>query len=354
MTPTSRLFATQRFSSAAIAPISGAETSGLLSPTSKNETTIGVETRLRQNTNLTTRYRLDSGVNGTDSYAVIGVLTRVPVRPGLSVDWTLDNALHLAGAGRGYIGGSFGFTQLMDDKLRISARYELRRRDRSEHGFTAGVVGRLTESTSALARYRISNLGTGTATNRLNDGQLALSIRPRKSDRVALLFSYEFGTARPTTFIPGVTNKGRADRISVDGLVDLGQGLNFYARVATSLVPGFSEVRRHATFLQGRLQQSVFRRFDIAGEARWIRESANVPGALVTGAEFGTWLTRDFRIGLGYSAEGSASPGALLNSTAARGGIYLVISSRLSSIFDLMGESSKKKSVAAVESASTQ
>src|SRR4029434_2980590 len=129
--PTSRLFATQRFSSAAIAPISGAETSGLSSPTSKNDTTTGVETRLRQHKNLTTRYRLDSGVNGTDSYAVLGVLTRVPVRPGLSVDWTLDNALHIAGAGRGYIGGSFGFSQLVDDKLRISARYELRRRDRS-------------------------------------------------------------------------------------------------------------------------------------------------------------------------------------------------------------------------------
>src|SRR4029450_13933471 len=107
-------------------------------------------------------------------------------------------------------------------------------------------------------------------------------------------------------------------------------------------------------FPQVRFQQSLFRRFDIAGEARWIRESANVPGALVAGAEFGSWLTRDFRIGLGYSAQGFANPGALLNSTAARGGVYLVISSRLSSIFDLIGESSQKKSVTAVESASKQ
>jgi len=352
MTDTSRLFATQRFSSAAIVPISGAETSGLLSPTSTRETTIGVESRLRQNTSLTTRYRMDSGVNGTDSFAVVGVLTRVPVRPGLSIDWSLDNALHLAGSGRGYLGGSFGFSQLIDDKLRISARYELRHREIVEHGFTAGVVGRLTESTSALARYRISNFGAGTATSRLNDGQLALSVRPRKSDRVALLFSYDFGAVRPTMLTPGQTHQGRTDRVSADGLVDLGHGLNFYSRAAKSLVPGFSEGRRHATFFQGRLQQSLFRRFDIAGEARWIRESANVPGALVTGAEFGTWLTRDFRIGLGYSAQGFANPGALLNSTAARGGLYLVISSRLSSIFDLMGESSKKKSVTATDSAS--
>jgi hypothetical protein len=91
-------------------------------------------------------------------------------------------------------------------------------------------------------------------------------------------------------------------------------------------------------YLQGRLQKSLTKRFDIAGEARWIKESNLTSGALVAGVEWGTWVTRDLPVGLGYSPSGFANPGALLNSTAARGGAYLVVSSRLSSIFELMGE----------------
>jgi len=102
------------------------------------------------------------------------------------------------------------------------------------------------------------------------------------------------------------------------------------------------------TYLQGRLQKSLTHRFDIAGEARWVQESKMVRGALIIGLEWGTWLTRDFRVGLGYSPSGFANPGALLNSTAARGGLYMVISSRLSGIFDLMGGSEKSKSATSV------
>jgi len=95
---------------------------------------------------------------------------------------------------------------------------------------------------------------------------------------------------------------------------------------------------RLGTFVQSRLQKSLSRRFDIAGEARWVREFVHAPGALIPAVEWGTWVTRDLRIGLGYSPRGFANPGSLLNSTAARGGAYLVISSKLSAIFDLMGK----------------
>src|SRR5262245_29854975 len=111
MTPESRLFATQRFSSDPIVPIGGSELAGLFSPLSTRETAIGMETRLRENTNLTTQYRMDTGLEGTDSFAVFGVLTRLPVKSGLSIDWSIDNALHRAGAGRCYVGGSTALAQ---------------------------------------------------------------------------------------------------------------------------------------------------------------------------------------------------------------------------------------------------
>jgi len=349
LSSTNRLFATQRFSSAPIQSISGAESNGILAPLSTKETAIGIESRLRQNTSLTTNYSLDSSMNGTDSFAVLGVMTRVPVRSGLSIDWSVNNAVHLAGSGKGYVGGSFGFTQMVEDKLRVSSRYELRRREEMETIFTTGVVGRLTNSTSAMARYR-SAQENGLPDGGLRDGQVALSVRPSKSERIAMLFSYDFSNGSVIAPLANGFKSGNApvplnsvilgytSRLSTDGLVQIAQGLEFYSRVAVAQTPGFYGDSRLGKYVQGRLQKSLTKRFDIAGEARWVKESSLTSGALVTGVEWGTWVTRDLRVGLGYSPSGFANPGALLNSTAARGGAYLVVSSRLSSIFDLMGD----------------
>jgi VCBS repeat-containing protein len=366
LTSTNRIFATQRISSSPITPIDGAETSGVLVPQSTKETAIGMESRLRQNTSLTTNYTMDSSLSGPDSFAVLRLLTRVPIRSGLSFDWSLDNAMHLAGTGKGYVGGSLGFTETRDDKLRMSVRYELRRRDTTETILTAGVVGRLNAATSALVRYRTAE-NQVTGIGRINDGQMALSVRPKKSDRVAMLFSYDFGngnsfaplsnsmgtnasTVSNTGAVPSpaVVNLARTDRLSMDGLIEIHHGFEFYSRAAAARTPGIYGGSRVGTYLQGRLQKSLTRRFDIAGEARWVQESRIARGALITGLEWGTWLNRDLRIGLGYSPSGFANPGALLNSTAARGGLYMVISSRLSGIFDLMGGSEKSKSATSV------
>jgi uncharacterized repeat protein (TIGR01451 family) len=370
LTSANRIFATQRISSSPITPIGGAETSGVLVPQSTKETAVGVESRLRQNTSLTTNYTMDSALSGADSFAVLRVLTRVPIRSGLSFDWSLDNAMHLSGNGKGYVGGSLGFTETRDDTLRISVRYELRRRDTAETILTAGVVGRLNAATSALVRYRTAE-NQVTGVGRIDDGQLALSVRPKKSDRVAMLFSYDFGNANSfaplinamganastvpstsTVSSPASVNLARTDRLSMDGLIEIRHGFEFYSRVAAARTPGIYGGSRVGTYLQGRLQKSLTHRFDIAGEVRWVQESKIVRGAWITGLEWGTWLNRDFRIGLGYSPSGFANPGALLNSTAARGGLYLVISSRLSGIFDLMGGSEKSKSATSVKAKS--
>jgi hypothetical protein len=366
LTSTYRIFATQRISSSPITPIGGAETSGVLAPQSTKETAVGVESRLRQNTILTTNYTMASALSGPDSYVVLRLLTRMPIRSGLSFDWSLDNAMHLSGKGKGYVGGSLGFTETRDDKLRISVRYELRRRDTAEIILTAGVVGRLNAATSALARYRTAEY-QGAGIGRINDGQLALSVRPKKSDRVAMLFSYDFGNGNSfaplsnamdanasavsntsTVSSPASVNPARTDRLSIDGLIEIRHGFEFYSRVAAARTPGIYGGSRVGTYLQGRLQKALTHRFDIAGDARWVQESKIVRGALITGLEWGTWLNRDFRVGLGYSPSGFANPGALLNSTAARGGLYMVISSRLSGIFDLMGGSEKSKSATSV------
>src|SRR5262249_14102841 len=170
MSPSNRLYATQRFSSAPIVPISGVESAGLSTPLSTRETAFGIESRVALHTSLSTRYRLDSSANGTDSFAVFGVLTRVPLREKLSMDWSVDDAMHLAGQSAGYFGGGIGLAYTDENRLRSSFRYELRHRQLNEHMLSAGVVGRLTSTVSTLGRYRIADIGNGV---RGTDGQAA-------------------------------------------------------------------------------------------------------------------------------------------------------------------------------------
>jgi hypothetical protein len=132
----------------------------------------------------------------------------------------------------------------------------------------------------------------------------------------------------------------------MDGYVLLRPGLESYTRWAAVQLPSTGgESRRHATFFQTRLQQRVTRRFDIAAEVRLVKEAALAPRQTIGAVEFGAWVSRDFRVGIGYSSHGFSNPSSLLNSTASRGGTYLVISSRLSSLFDLMGGARRNKFV---------
>ena len=336
MRPGTELYVMQRLSSAPIIPISGVEAGGLSSsPLSTRETAIGVASRLGRYTSLNNRYKLESTINGTDSFAVLGLLTSIPVRKGLALDWSLDHGRHLAGNGDGYVGGAFAIVYSKNDDLRATARYELRQRSVSQHIVSLGAVGRLTSDISMLARYRRADIVT-TERGRLSDGQVSVAVRPRQSDRVALLFSYEQGRQNGTGAFD--VTPGRTDQLSMDGYVLLRPGLESYTRWAAVRLPAVGgRARGTATFFQTRLQQSVTRRFDVAAEVRLVQEMALGPWQEIFAAEFGAWLSRDFRVGIGYSSRGFHNPGSMLNSTASRGGTFLVLSSRLSSIFDLMG-----------------
>ena len=87
---------------------------------------------------------------------------------------------------------------------------------------------------------------------------------------------------------------------------------------------------------QGRLQRVLFGRFDLAGETRRIKESLTDPGRTVYAAEWGTRLSSDLRIGVGYGSGAFAVAGSVLRASALRGGVYVIVSSTLSQLFDLM------------------
>ncbi|MEJ7655260.1 MAG: hypothetical protein WKH64_18970, partial [Chloroflexia bacterium] len=184
------IFFTQRLASAPIVPISDTSATGFASTGSRRETSIGIETKLGRYTNVSSRYQLENGINGTDSFAVIGLQNRLPLSKQLSLDIGFEHGFHLAGAGQSFTGGSFGFSYLPTKDLRTAARYELRNQTGGlAQLLTLGAAGRLGDGITTLARFQSSRSNFQGRENSTLQGTAALALRPLKSDRVALLLS---------------------------------------------------------------------------------------------------------------------------------------------------------------------
>ena len=97
-----KIFLTQRLSSAAIKPIGDLAQTGFAFSNARRETAFGVESRFGKYTSVNGRYQLENGINGTDSFAVIGLQNRLPLTKELSLELGFERGFHLAGAGESF------------------------------------------------------------------------------------------------------------------------------------------------------------------------------------------------------------------------------------------------------------
>jgi uncharacterized repeat protein (TIGR01451 family) len=335
VTPATQLFATQRWSNAPIIPITGIGAGGLFTPLSTRETAVGIESRLQRFTTLTSRYQIDRGISGTDGLAVLGVLTRVPVGPVWSVDGGLDRAVHVQGSGSGYTSATGGLS-FAPEAWRATLHYQFRAGAQSQHLFSTGVAGQLAPSVTALAHYRRADYLLSDTKQTRVDALAALAVRPRSTDRAALLFSWNYGDDLSQILVLNQQPGHRLGRLSADGYFQPARRLELYSRVAL-LRTDLGNLGSASTYLwQGRAQVAVFSRVDVAGELRWVDELAsNTGGRLIDAGEIGFWVSRDLRVGGGYTSRPWTASGPTLETSTGRGGFYFVLSSRLSSLFDL-------------------
>jgi hypothetical protein len=151
------LFLNERLASAPIVPIADVSQSGFASVLSQRETAIGVDSRLSKYTSLSSSYRLESGINSTDSFAVLGFMNRVPVRPDLSLDFGLEHGARITGKSGDYDSATLGFGYTPAKHIRTATHYEFRDRQGSGTILTTGLAGKLTESWTALGRFQYAN-----------------------------------------------------------------------------------------------------------------------------------------------------------------------------------------------------
>jgi hypothetical protein len=337
-----KLFFTQRLSAAPITPIGDFSAAGFAGSSSRRETAVGVETRFGKFTSMSGRYQLENAINGTDSFAVIGLQNRLPITKKFSVELGFERGFHLLGPNQSFNSGTIGLGWQPNADFRASARYEYRDRGGLGQLFTAGAAGRLREGITALSRFQFSRGGFGGRTNSSLEGTAALAIRPLKSDRAGLLFSYTHRSLIQNGVNGSTPTRDRVDSLSTDGYYQLTKRLELYGRVALRFnsngQPQLPFVSTLTFLTQARAQYLVTSRLDWAVETRMLFQPSSHTTRSTYATEAGFWVLPDVRLGVGYNFTAAKEPaGAQVLPT--RRGFYFTISSKLSNLFDLFGTS---------------
>ncbi|HEX8745778.1 MAG TPA: SdrD B-like domain-containing protein [Pyrinomonadaceae bacterium] len=341
--PWAKLFLTQRIASEPITPISDTTLTGFAASNARRETAIGIQSKLGRYTTLGGRYQLENGINGTDSFAVIGLQNRLPVTKELSLEFGYERGFLIAGEGSGFNSVTLGASWLPTDSFRSSVRYELR--DRAGRGqlLALGAAGRLGDGFTTMARVQFSRSLFANRENELMDGTVAIAYRPTESDRYGLLFSYRHRGLTQDGISGAAPTRQRADVLSADGYYQLMKNLELYGRFAMKIsADGDAQLIYVSTMTymtQGRAQYRFGRYFDLAAETRYMIQPATGTRSSSTGAEIGFWATPDLRLGGGYNFSSSFDGPGSKSFNNTRRGFYFTISSKLSNLFDLFGTS---------------
>jgi large repetitive protein len=339
--PWAKLFLTQRLASEPITPISDTTLTGFAASSARRETAIGIQSRLGRYTTLGGRYQLENGVNGTDSFAVIGLQNRLPINQALSLEFGYERGFLLTGTGESFNSVTLGASWLPTESFRSNVRYELRDRKGLGQLFAVGAAGRLGDGFTTMARLQFSRSVFSERQHELAEGMAAIAYRPTASDRYGLLFSYRYRSLSQEGIDGLQPTRQRADVLSADGYYQLANNLEVYGRFALKVsADGDAQLAYVSTLTymaQGRAQYRLGRYFDLAAETRYMIQPITGSRSQSTGSEIGFWATPDLRLGGGYNFSSSFdSPGSRQFNNGRRG-FYFTISSKLSNLFDLFG-----------------
>ena len=336
-----KLFFTQRLAAAPIVPIGDFTANGFAGSSSRRETAIGVETRFGKYTSMTGRYQLENGINGTDSFAVVGLQNRLPLNKELSLEFGFERGFHMAGPNQSFNSGTVGFGWQPTSDFRASARYEYRDRGGVGQLFAVAAAGKLSEGVTALTRFQFSRGEVDGRSSQSTEGTAALAIRPLKSDNTGLLFSYTHRSMQQNA--PGVgPTRDRLDSLATDAYRQLTKRLevfgHFALRLSANGQPELPYVSTLSFLTQARAQYLLTSRLDWAFETRNLFQPSSHTMRSTYATEAGFWIIPDLRVGGGYNFTSASEPGTS-SGLPTRRGFYFTVSSKLSNLFDLFGTS---------------
>jgi uncharacterized repeat protein (TIGR01451 family) len=333
-----RYFLKFRDSSRPIEAIADVSAAGLTPPHSRSELQLGAETRLGSYSTLTSRYQVDNGMAGTDSFAVVGLGTRLPVSEELSVDVRGEAGLRVAGSGDDFESLSSGLSWLPREDFRATFRYELRSADGFGQTVSAAAVGKPGEDVTLVARLAASDASQMGRDTTVVDFLGGLALRPLHRDDYGLLFAWKRSDRRQGGLGPGGDVRTLSDTYSADGVLEFTPRVRFFGRMAltdtTDTPPGLPAVATTTTLAQSRLEYQLGRRWDVAGEVRDVILWQTDLRRDSLGLECGFWATGDLRLGLGYGF--TSSKPLETEDPSIKQGFYFNLTTKLNRILELL------------------
>ncbi|MGD2184128.1 hypothetical protein [Lusitaniella coriacea] len=306
---------------------------GLLGDNSITSVDTIVDRKMGENTNITSRYSVVSGVNGMTSQSAIGLTHRWPIAPGLAMDFGYERitsdvfgetaagprfrqpfAVGQSASSLGFSSGdsySVGIQYTANPDFKASARFEQRNSTGGNNTVViASAAGKISPALTALMRFQYASSATPFLQG-LGDTtkfRLGVAYRDPNDDRFNGLFRYEYRndpSTIPDTLLFGSGTGSSEHIVSTDWIYAPNWQWEFYGKYAmrfsqTSLADNFSN---SSTIHLGQLR-ATYRfayQFDVSLEGRVITQPSANFTELGFAAELGYYLTPDLRLGLGYS-----------------------------------------------------
>ncbi len=325
-----------------------------------------LDRRIGENTAITSRYSVYSGVNGMIGQGAIGLNHNWVVSKGLRINLTYEyifnNLFANTGAGTqfaqpyatgqtasslGNFGGqsySVGLEYNPHQDFQASARIERRTSSAGNNTvISTAAAGRLSPSLTGLFRYQQA----GSSNQLLQIGntaslRLGLAFRDPTDDRFNALLSYQY-RSNPNTIPDDLLNgSGAGSRdhlLSIEGIYAPDWQWEFYGRYALRQSTSFlaSNISTDSTVLLGQIR-ATYRydyRADLAAEVRWIGQPSVNFGELGWALEGGYYLSPDLRAYVGYSF-GRVSDNDFTGFRS-RGGVYFGITLKVNELWEGFG-----------------
>lgn len=344
-----KLFFTQRLASAAITPLGDFSGTGFAAVGSRSETAFGIESKISYLGAVNGRYQIENGINGADSFAVVGLQNRWQLNKEFAVEGGFERGFLVKGAGSSFNSLTFGGSWTPLESFRTTARYELRDRRGLGQLFSVGTAGKIGDNWTSLARAQWTRSRFEQRAAASSNITGALAYRPLDSDKYAVLFSYNHRQTSQNGLLVNdirqTATSDTSDTLSTDGLYQVNRDLEVYGRFALRFNGSGNNTTAYASALtylaQARAQQRLNNYFDVALEGRWLVQPASNTFRRSAGAEIGYWATPDIRFGLGYNftQTGFGFASATENNNQFGAGKYFTITTKLSNLFNLFGTS---------------
>ncbi|MGI8500094.1 MAG: hypothetical protein ACR2LR_03000 [Hassallia sp.] len=340
---------------------------GLLKGNSITSLDTILDHKLSENTNITGRYSILSGVEGLSDQGAVGLNHRIRLAPGLKLnlgyEHIFNNLFTPTAAGARFaqpyaVGQSASYEGLFsgdaynvgleytdNPNFQAGAQFEYRNGSGGSNTvISANVAGKITPALTALVRYHQAG-GANQLLEGLGDTanlKVGLAYRDPNNDNFNALLRYEYRqnpSTIPDNLLNGSGNNSIDHLFAAEAIYAPNWQWEFYGKYAYRNSTGYlannftNSSSVHLAQLRASYQLGY--RTDLAVEGRWIGQPEQGYNEFGVALEGGYYFTPDLRIGLGYAFGGIDDRD--FTGYRSNGGPYLNISFKVNELFGGFG-----------------